>query len=106
MSHTETLESALEAYWDAAFREGKSGSATDDGSAQSALSSIKQVFSKVQTELEQYKMDAARYWWLRESPHEVANGVIDVCIWSDDAGDPLRGAELDISIDTAMKATS
>lgn len=45
--------------------------------------------------------DAARYRWIRSCPHEVANGVIDVCQWHDNAGSALRDSELDAAIDAA-----
>jgi hypothetical protein len=57
------------------------------------------------TELEgDVTRDAARYKLLRNCPITVTDGLIDVCLWSDDSGDALRGDALDVVVDAAIAA--
>lgn len=60
-----------------------------------------------QAEIERLRKDAERYRWLRKQEDSVADGRIDVCLWSNgdgaDDGEALRGAQLDEAVDAAIE---
>jgi hypothetical protein len=78
------IEEALEAYWNAAFREGAAGAKTDDGTAQAALHTIQAGFRALFARV-------AR--WIRVTPADEKPpiGIPVRVVWScRDKSDPKR----------------
>lgn len=53
----------------------------------------------LESAIQELAKNAERYAWLREATLPVSQGLIDVVLWANDCGEPLRGEALDAAID-------